>query len=441
MRRIGLVVAAVALAATGCSADAQEPFRRSLEWGDCPSDVEVTFLSRHECGYLTVLEDRSEPAGRTIRMLVAKVWPVGIEPLPGIGTGFGGNVGDPRALSGGIATGATRLGHVVVQMESRGAGPHAEPSLACPEVDELDHRGASSLTGDSALIEDFLAAVRACRDRVTASGVDVADYDTAEGAADIEDLRVALDLQAWAEVGAEGTSSRFVFEHLRRFPDRVERAFLDSPWFPEIDDLTGSIAGMRSALEAFFTSCGYDAECNEAYPLLEESWRDALLRLSTSPLQAPASAEQPAVVVDAGRLLRAARFALGGDGPGNLEHLPGIIVDAAAGKISPELARIVADDPLFCAGYRPLCAGQDGFSWGVYLTAFCRDQLPFVDPESVAAAAGGDAVTQRRRGTTCRRGLPSARVSRRRGSQWRTQERPSGPWLSPRAGGHGTWRR
>jgi pimeloyl-ACP methyl ester carboxylesterase len=95
-------------------------------------------------------------------------------------------------------------------------------------------------------------------------------------------------------------------------------------------------------------------------------------------------------VVDDGTLLRVARFALGGDGPGNLALLPGIVSDAARGKLSADLMRLVAADPLLCAGYRPLCDRQKGFAWGVYLTVFCRDQLPFLDRSELRELAAGE---------------------------------------------------
>jgi hypothetical protein len=67
---------------------------------------------------------------------------------------------------------------------------------------------------------------------------------------------------------------------------------------------------------------------------------------------------------------------------------------AAAGEMTPQLASIVANDPIFCAGYRPVCSGQGGFSLGVYLTTFCRDQLPFIDHDALSAAIDGDPVYQ-----------------------------------------------
>ena len=376
-----LLIAAVA----ACGGDSEASFEPTLEWGACPGDVEVTFLSRHECGTLTVLEDRDEPDGRTVDLLVVKVWPVGVEPGPGIHTGFGGNIGDPFALTGGIATGATRLGAIGVNMEIRGAGPHSTPSLRCPETDELAVQAAGQLTGDADFTAAFVASIEACAERLRATGIDPADYDISAIAADVDDLRRALDLDRWWLLGTQGTMSRATFEYLRAYPDRAEGAYVDSPWFPDVDDLTGGINGTRAALTELFTTCAADTACNDTFPDLDRTWHQALDQLGETPLTGTfetATGDTIDVVVDAPKLLRAARFALGGDGPTNAGQLPATIAAAADGEATPWLLSTIAQDPIFCAGYRPLCVGQDGFSLGVYLTAFCRDQAPFIDDDA-----------------------------------------------------------
>jgi pimeloyl-ACP methyl ester carboxylesterase len=380
---------------TACSGNSEASFEPTLEWGTCPADVEVTFVSRHECGTLTVLEDRNEPDGRTVELLAVKVWPVGVEPRPGIGTGFGGNIGDPRSLTGGIATGATRGKWIVVQIEARGAGPHVSPSLRCPETDALAAQAAASVTGDEALTTAFVAAVEACADRLRASGVDPADYDIAATAADVDDLREAIGIDQWSGVGTEGTTSRVMFEYLGAYPDRAGRAVADSPWFPEVDDLTGGAQGTRAALAQLFAACAADTACHDAYPDLDKTWQQALDRLTERPLRGtfePSSGEAVDVLIDAPKLLRAVRFALGGDGPHNAGLLPATIAAAADGETTPWLLDTIAEDPIFCAGYRPFCTGQDGFSLGVHLTAFCRDQAPFIDERALTAAVAGDPV-------------------------------------------------
>jgi pimeloyl-ACP methyl ester carboxylesterase len=381
----------------GCEDTPDASFQPSLEWTDCPAEVESTFLSDHEFGYLTVLEDRSKPHGPTIKLLAIRVPPIGVTPAPGIVSGIGDNIGDPYGTGGGIATGATRLGRLVIELEHRGAGPHSQPSLRCPEVDALTQRAAASRTGDDELTTAFVDAVGACAQRLRSAGVEPAAYDVASVVADREDLRTVLGIDQWYTLGSYGTASRYLFEYVRTHPNRVGAAYADSPWFPELDELTGGALGTRAALHSLFAACDADPECSASYPNLEQTWTAALDRLAKAPLDRTyetADGNTISVTVDAGKLLRAARFALGGDGPNNLRGLPEMIAAAAAGEMTPQLLSIVATDPLFCAGYRPLCSGQGGFSLGVYLTTFCRDQLPFIDHDALSAAIEDDPVYQ-----------------------------------------------
>lgn len=387
----------VVLAAAGCTG-AKADFTPTLTRGECPDDVEVTFLSRHECGWLTVLADRSDPDGPTLRLLVSRVWPVGKEPKPGFGTSFGRDVADAEMPTGANAAGATRLGRIVVQVEWRGSGPHNEPSLRCPEVDALQPDFAAAPSEDLEVRAAFVQAVKACADRLREAGVDPADFDVAETAADIEDLRRAVGVERWRLAGTYGTASRYLLAYVSSFPGRLEGAFLDSPWPPGLDDVTGGVLGTRAALAELFHSCAASRRCSSAYPDLERTWERALDRLASEPLRTrhhvrgAASAGAVDLTVDEAKLLRAARFALGGDGPANLEQLPAIITAAAHGRLHPRLGDIVAADPGWCYGYVPLCSPKADFSLGVYLTVFCRDQLPLFDRARLDAAIDGDPV-------------------------------------------------
>ncbi len=387
----------VALVLVSCGPDPANPhvFRPTLRWGACPADIEATFLSAHRCGVLTVLENRAEPRGRQLELLLLRVPPVGDAPSrPGVGAGLGADIGDPSELNGGNATGATRLQRVMVGMEPRGAGVHADPALRCPEVDTLQPQAAAARTGDPTLIVAFVAAVNRCAARLRASHVDLAQYDTVNAAADYEDLRVALGVGRWTVLGTYGTESRTLFEYLRHHDANVESAYLDSPVFPSDDDLTIGVTGTRRALRQLFASCASLSGCAAAHPHLQQAWHRALTRLESNPLQGTGrstSGRAVPVLVDAGKLLRFARFALGGDGPTNLRQLPDMIGAAAAGRLAPQLGTLVADDPVFCAGYRPMCTGQD-FSLGVFLTRFCREQQPFIDRTALYTAAEGDPV-------------------------------------------------
>jgi pimeloyl-ACP methyl ester carboxylesterase len=367
----------------------QQAFTPTLNWSACPADVEVQFVQKHRCGSLTVPQDRSTPAGSQVQMFVVKVFPQEGKPSPDPILVFGSDLGRPDEF-GGLAPLASRTQRIVYLMEVRGVG-HSKPSLDCPEVTALE-RDEGAGAGDPPLTDGFLATVQACRDRLVSEGVDVADYGVQAVAQDSEDLRVALGIEQW-NLASYGTTSRYLLQYLRQFQDHVRAAFMDSPQFPQVDEVMGGVSGTRSALEQLYAACEADVRCHKTYPELASSWSDALLRLERTPLQGTTSdRERTEVTVDEAMFLRAARFVLGADLPENLGSLPDMVSSAAEGQMSPRLAAIVAGDPLLCAGYRPQCEPQEPFSLGAYLTVLCRDQAPFVDRGALESGTAGDAA-------------------------------------------------
>jgi pimeloyl-ACP methyl ester carboxylesterase len=362
-------------------------FRPSLVWGPCPEDVETTFLSPHQCGTLTVLANRAKPKGATITLLVGKVPPPAGARTPGTGTSFGANFGDAETISGSIATGTSRTGITSLQLEWRGSGPHSTPSLRCPEVDPLGARAAAVPHDNADLRNAFVAAVAACAKRLRSHGIDPADYDTAAMAQDIEDLRVAAGIDRWQLAGTYGTQSAVLFEYLRRYPGRVEAAYLDSPAFTSPAGFQGGAAALQQTLDALFRTCRQTPACRAEYPDLQGLWSQALDGAATHPLRGTTDIgdQHVTVLVDAPKLLRATRLALGAEG-GPLTALPRIISDAAHGRLAPELAQTVASDPIFCSGYRPQCR-DPRFSLGLFLTSYCR--APAMNREEATDATRG----------------------------------------------------
>ncbi len=394
---LGAIAVAVAVAA--CTGDPQQENTASgsaLRWHKCGAAIEATFLSEHRCGTLTVPQDYSAPDGPTIDLAVLQVWPVGVEPREGLATGFAANIGDPRAFGGGSAAGATRLRSVDIELAFRGTDP-SSPTLTCPEVDALANLAPDRPDDDPGLRTHFLESVTACAVRLRASGIEPANFDTAAAAADVDELRKAMGIDAWWGAGSYGTQSRVLFRYLHDFPGRLGAAWLDSPWFPETDDLTGGALGTRSALAELFTACAADDHCNQRYPDLEAAWERALARTGTTPLTGTgqtADHQTIDVLVDDAKLLRFVRYSLGGEGTQNLAWLPRIITDAAAGHLNRHLADLVASDPLFCAGYRPQCRNMDSFALGAYLTVLCKEQLPGVDPAALSKAVASQPAYQ-----------------------------------------------
>lgn len=381
MRTAALWPLLALLAAVGCSAPAAPPPAPSATPGagvtlrpiDCPPRIEAQFLSRHECSEFLVPQDRDEPDGAQVRLLLLKVWPVGVDPLPGLGIALGSNAGDPPPLGGDIAAGATRGRGISLNLSYRGGALQSDPSLACPEVDQLST--ADRGDRDDTLRAEFAEAIADCVRRLREAGVDPADYSAADRAADIEELRIILGEEQWKSSGSYGTESRTLATYLQAYPGRVAAAFADSPASIALDPLTQGVVGLDSVLEILFAR----------EPDLAKSWSDALLRTRDDPLRGELNGS--AVLIDDAKLVRLIRYALGGDGPVYVDAVPAMIAAAAQGELDPVLAGLAAKDPPFCAGYIPLCHTREAFSLGLFLTDFC-ERLPTDSTDLTTAIAG-----------------------------------------------------
>jgi pimeloyl-ACP methyl ester carboxylesterase len=356
----------------------------------CPDDVEVAFLVQHACGRLSVLEDRSKPAGRTISVFVVR-----IDPPAGQGSSdpmltIGGDIGDPIGF-GGLAPLPGRVHRTAYAMEPRGVG-HSEPSLACPEFDALAVDAVQASSGDPAFRQTVLTAVKACRDRLTTSGVDVAAYDAMAAAADVVDLRKALGIARWNLIGF-GSQSRILIEAARQDADAVRSMVLDSPQLPGLPDALLAERGLNEAIETLSRSCVADAACHVVAPELSDLFATALAELDAHPVTvtnttgalAQGAGAPVEIRIDGGTLLRVVRSILGGDGPANVAELPSSIALAAGGDVTDQLVRILGNDRTLCAGYRPICLHGGSFSLGAYLSILCRDDAPFLDQAAVDA--------------------------------------------------------
>ena len=257
--------------AAGQSGPGFVPFYQQVR---CPADVEVQLVVENSCGYLTVLQDPAKPDGLRVKVFVVKIIPNRrkLPPDPvlafGYDLGFGAQFGDTAPL-------AERVGRVAYLMDPRGTG-HSLPSLACPEVNELTSAGLTARTGDPNLLGEFLKAVRACRDRLTQQGINVADYDLAAVADDAKDLREALGIRRW-NLGSYGSYSGALLQTLRIDAGGVRAAFIDSPVLPQASLFSGAPGAMAWALGQLFNACRQESTCSHAVSDLRQDWSRALV--------------------------------------------------------------------------------------------------------------------------------------------------------------------
>ncbi len=413
MRRAVLVASAVVMALAGCTSGATETpepaaptvggaaSASDFAAADCPADVASVVVGEVVCGFLTVPEDRSA-AGNDVRLFVTRIKPPEVkheDPMFVAGTDLAN-----LPNYGGIAPLAQRVGREVILMDTRGVG-HSEPSLACPEVDEIRAATLATATDDEQTRAIFLQAVAACHERLTADGVDLAAYHLAAMAADAEDLRAALGIEEW-NVASYGTASRIALEMVRQNPDHVRALLLDSPEVPGADPRLLAVDSTRDSLAAVLAACASDPTCGDAFPDADTLLDRALTALADDPVtvEMAATGQEPVdVLVDDALLLRLLRGMLSDGGSSGAlmraASVPAVLEGSASGRLDQlagTLGTAVVGSPSYCLGYLPKCLPQHVASMGTAWSVLCRDIAPRHDGAEAARAAGTDEHGSRR---------------------------------------------
>jgi pimeloyl-ACP methyl ester carboxylesterase len=377
---------------TACTSDGSESaFQPSFEEQPCPPELESVLIPTHSCGYLTVLEDRSRPSGRTIQLFVVRIEPQGGAPEGGAAMFVPGQDLAVESDFYGTANLAQRVDREVFLMDQRGTG-RSLPSLDCPEIDALSAAALREGIDGASSRAAFIDAVSACRARLTGEGVDVAAYDLSAMAQDGVDLRRALGIDSWG-ISTYGTASLVALEMLREDPAHVDVMVLDSPEFPQDDPLTTDVAGTHEAIAAIFRACEQQARCESAYPRLQDALRRATARLDDHPVTVStrtASGNRFDVRVDGSALLRALRSVLRWQTDALDASEPAAVNAAVHGDVASVIAPILAYAPAFCAGYLPSCDESHAVSEGTYLSVMCQGFASWADPEASPGLPEGE---------------------------------------------------
>lgn len=360
----------------------------------CPDEITLMVVGDLACGYLTVLENRSKPDGRTLQLFVVQVKPPNpTDPPSEGGPGPGDDLAAPRDF-GGAAPGAQRTHRTLYLMDQRGVG-RSEPNLDCPEV----HAAAPSLVGlrlrDPAHRATLLEAVTACHDRLVAAGIDLASYDSAAILQDHNDLQVALGLPV-INVGSNDNGSRLGLQYVSAHPSAVRSFIMDSPSLVEPDLLTVAPEALDLSIARLADACAAQPSCASRAPHIDRSIRDAIALLDASPVTvgvadtplAVTAGHTIKVVVDGAALLRFIRADLGSLGSAVHEAIVGTVLDVLAGRLdaaSPAVQRL-GNDSGDCLGLLPAC---DVTSLGALYSMICRDIAPSVDHRRLQVSIAG----------------------------------------------------
>ncbi|MEN3975233.1 alpha/beta hydrolase [Emcibacter sp. SYSU 3D8] len=259
--------------------------------------------------------------------------------------------------------------HIVV--DTRGVGGLSEPRLRCPMLSDVGWiLSLETLKRTPGARE---AAVRkmveSCRAGFVNEGIDLAAYDTANAATDLIDLRHALKLPSWSIYGIS-YGTRLALELIRRDPEGVHAAVLDSLSPPDEPTIASLLPNLDRALGLVYADCAAQPACAGAYPDLSRDMEAAVARLRAAPVamtvKQPGGTRTLQVVLDDALYLQIVEYALVSGSW--VPFLPGIINDTAKGGtrlLAHLAARLLFDD------YWQHDANA------LLLSTLCREEVPF----------------------------------------------------------------
>ena len=339
----------------------------TYEKAPCP--VAVAAGENIECGKLTVPENRNKPNGRTLDLAVeifkSRSATPAADPVIFLPGGPGGSAA--RQKSG--VNNPFLDDRDYILLEPRGAKYSSSP-LDCPGINAI--KGEISAGHHPRDADAVLAKAAAqCRADLTAQGVDLDGYTSAETADDIDDLRTALGIAKWNVFG-HSYGTRLALTYLRDHPDGVKSVILDSVLPPEADFDESASANLIRALNAVFDGCAVSSPCHRAYPDLEADFHALVAKANRRPLTVtPAilGSDNKPVTIDGAVVIDAIYSDL--HNTGAIGGIPKLIEDSLHGDYAG-LAPLIRDNQ-----------GPSNFVWGLRLSVWCGEEMPFEDATRV----------------------------------------------------------
>jgi pimeloyl-ACP methyl ester carboxylesterase len=377
----GLLAALVS--AQGVQADAASSDQvPRFEPASCPKLSGAEDLAKASCGYLVVPENREQPNGRTIRLLIAKYPARSADKRPDPVVYLAGGPGDiaPLEVNGLIAADFIRDRDIYV-VSQRGT-MFSEPALTCTAPDAFARELLGMRFYSEVTMRAHVAATEVCHRDLASTGADLSAYNSTESAADFADLRKVLGYDAWNIYGTS-YGSYLAQTVMRDHPEGIRSVVLDSV-LPATYNVAENWQNASDGFGNIFRACAAEPACNAAHPDLERTFTGLVTTLEADPLTTtvkdPATGEDIDVVIDGGALidwLRNQNY-----GVPMLIAAPDRIDGLAAGR--PDAIQAIGLDRASRAP--PPTPGAPALGYGLAFGVSCRESYPFATPEDLAAA-------------------------------------------------------
>jgi len=255
---------------------------------DVPADWATQ--NRIDCGWLRVPESRGRQDSRALKLWVAiaraDAADKRADPLLYIHGGPGYATVDyffpyfPQSRT----WPAFRKTRDIVFFDQRGTG-RSEPGF-CPELSRAMQEIQQDAPPAREALDRSKAAFAACRPEMLAQGFDFGAYNSSATVEDAEDLRRVLGVAQWNVYGIS-YGTLVGLEYLRRHPESVRAAILDSLFPPNSPHGAELITPTAMGYQALQRACLQDAGCAARFPDILGSLQRAVAALDAKPLPRP----------------------------------------------------------------------------------------------------------------------------------------------------------
>jgi pimeloyl-ACP methyl ester carboxylesterase len=347
--------------------------------GACPatSPSVSNATNKTRCGFLVVPENWANPRGRKIRLAVTIVPSVSARPAPDpIVFFYGGPGGDATVQAQDLVKAGLNNDHDIILMSQRGTFS-SRPSLYCPEIYQFNNETVGRVLYSPSTGRLYVKAVTQCRRRLVASGINLADYTTAQSADDYAALRVALRIRQW-DVLAHSYGTDLALTYMREHPQGIRSVALDGVTPPPVASPGWTWSSLKEGFDSIIRACKAQPRCRARYPHIAATFTRLVIRLQAHPVtttvRLPGIARPVKVVLDGGTLVNWLIPA-----SHDAKNLPLSIYELAHGH-----PRMVAEA---WAATRVTPPSQPPpFSWGLSFSVWCSEWVPYETPAAQFAA-------------------------------------------------------
>lgn len=365
------------------TANTEEPFKPYFQPSACAFNVPESIGEVDvRCGYIFVPSKRDTPTGHMLRLAVTvlksrsnelnEVANIHLQGGPGSSSQSFFDSMDSKLFQ------ALTSQFDTIIFGQRGTAE--SQALFCPWNNQEAHAGRVELLELANMedeVETYVQENLACRDKLIAQGFDLEVYNTAEIAADVNDIRRALGYEELNLIGSS-YGSYLAERVVRDYPRIVRAGVLEAVIAPQINWLANAPNTFDRAFNELFTACTVNEDCKEFYPNLELTFEELISDLNE---------KRPLVKLT------------GPDGQENVEvEVSGNMLFGVTAQLL-YYADLLPDIPLFITLVKEgdyellataaiqLYGAEQGFADGMYNSVLCTDVVPFTTEAEVRQIA------------------------------------------------------